>query len=121
MLREPSLRQPTSTSMPVPECWRHTPTLRLPKARSTACAATVACPTKGRLLARVEEAQANIVVGTGRREHERHLCMRELASHGEQSGVALTIGVEHDGRRIAGEACGGKCVYLEYAQESLRG
>jgi hypothetical protein len=77
-------------------------------------------PDEGRLLARIEETQSNIVVGTGGREHERHLCVRELASHGLQSGVALTICVEHDGRRIAGKACAGKCVYLEYAQEFLR-
>jgi hypothetical protein len=32
----------------------------------------------------------------------------------------LAVRVEHDGRRIAGEACGCKCVYLENAQGCLR-
>src|ERR1700721_1156046 len=41
-----SVRAVTSM-MPVPECWRQTPSLRLPRVISTVCAATVACPTKG--------------------------------------------------------------------------
>ena len=55
-----------------------------------------------------------------RREHERDLRVRELARHGEQGGVALTVGVEDDGGRIAGEACGRKGVDLKNAQGCLR-
>jgi hypothetical protein len=32
----------------------------------------------------------------------------------------LSVRVEHDGRRVAGESCGRKCVYLENAQGYLR-
>ena len=77
-------------------------------------------PDEGCLLARVEETQPHIMVRAIGGEHERHLGVRELACHGEQGGVALTVGVEDDGRRIAGEACGGKGVYLENTQGCLR-
>ena len=77
-------------------------------------------PHKGRFLAGIEETQANIVVRAIRRAHERDLGVRELACHGGQSGVALAVRVEHGGRRIAGEACGRKRVYLKNAQGCLR-
>ncbi len=65
-------------------------------------------PHKRGFLAGIEETQANIVVGAVRREHEGDFGVRELACHGEQSGIALAVRVEHDDRRIAGEACGCK-------------
>jgi hypothetical protein len=77
-------------------------------------------PHKRRFLAGIKETQTNIMVGAARREHECDLGMRELACHGEQSGVTLAVRVEHYGRRIAGEACGRKCVYLENTQGCLR-
>lgn len=77
-------------------------------------------PNKRHLLAGIEETQSNIVVRAVRREYERDLGMRELACHRTERCVALAIRVEHDGRRIAGEACGRKCVYLENAHGCLR-
>jgi len=75
---------------------------------------------KRRFLVGIEETQPYIVIRAARREHEGDLGMRELACHGLQSGVALTVCVEHHRRRVAVESCVGKCVYLENAQGCLR-
>src|ERR1700688_3520005 len=73
-----------------------------------------------RLFAGIEETHSNIVIRVVRREHKRDLRMSELLRHGEKRGVALAVRVEHDGRRIAGEAYVGKCIYLENSQSCLR-
>ena len=81
------------------------PALRRPRASSTACAATVACPTNGASLRALKKRSANVVIrAASAARHEGDLGMRELARDGRQGGIALSVRIEHDGRRIAGEA-----------------
>jgi len=75
---------------------------------------------EGRLLVGIEKTQSHIVIRAGRRRHEGHLGMRELARHVLQKGIALAIRVQDHRCRVALESRFGKCVYLEYAQCSLR-
>ena len=77
-------------------------------------------PHERRLLTRVEETHSNVMVRGARRERKRYLRVRELACDCEQSGIALTVRVQHDGCRIAGKTSRSKCVYLENTQGRLR-
>ena len=58
-------------------------------------------PDEGRFFAGVEKAQANIMVGRVRGEHEGHLGVGELAREASQGGVGLPVGVEDDRGWIA--------------------
>jgi hypothetical protein len=70
-------------------------------------------------LARVEEAEPHIVIGTVCGENESDLGVRKLTRHGRQEGVIAPIGVEHHGGGIARVAGGRKSIDLKDAQRSL--
>ena len=56
-----------------------------------------------RLLARIEESHAQVVIRRGRGRHEGNLGMRELARDARHDGIALAVRVENDGGRITPE------------------
>ncbi len=73
-------------------------------------------PDERRLLACIEEAQPQVVVGAVGGEHEGHLGMRKLARDALQRGIALAVGIENHGRRVAGKTRASECIDLENAQ-----
>ncbi len=61
----------------------------------------VAWPTKGASLRELKKRSRTSWSARVRGEHERHLGMRELARHGQQGGIVLSIRIEDHGRGIA--------------------
>ena len=53
--------------------------------------------------ARVEETQADVVIGRGRGRYECHFGLCELACDRFQGGIVLAVGIEDHGRRVARE------------------
>src|SRR6202051_120194 len=73
-----------------------------------------------RLLAGIEEPEADVVIAGGGGGYEGHLRLRELTRDRHQGGIGLAVRVEYDGSRIAGETSASERVDLEYAQVVLR-
>ena len=71
-----------------------------------------------RFLARIEEPNPQVVIRGAGGAHESDLGMRKLARNGGQGRIALPIGVDHDGRRIAFEAIARECIDLKYAHST---
>jgi hypothetical protein len=59
---------------------------------------------EGRLLAGVEEAHSQVVIGCGRGRYEGHLGMGELARDGRHGRIALAVRVENHRGRITLES-----------------
>jgi hypothetical protein len=70
---------------------------------------------EARFGARREEAHAQVVIRSIGGEHERGVGIVELARDGEHFRIGEGIGIEHDSRRIAGEAFGREGVDLKNA------
>src|SRR5258707_11533220 len=75
---------------------------------------------EGRLLAGIEEPEADVVIAGGGGGYEGHLRVRELTRDRQHGGFGLAVGVEHDGSRIARETSASERIDLEYAQMVLR-
>src|SRR5260221_5179742 len=73
-----------------------------------------------RLLAGIEEPEADVVIAGGGGGYEGYLRLRELTRDRHQGGIGLAVRVEHNGSRIAGETSASERVDLEYAQVVLR-
>src|SRR5882757_132606 len=71
-----------------------------------------------RLLAGIEEPQADVVIAGGGGGYEGHLRLREFTCNRHHGGIGLAVGVEHDGSRITGETSASERIDLEYAQMS---
>ena len=67
-------------------------------------------------LARIEEPHPHVVVRPRRRKHESDLGMRELTRESAQGELALSIGIEHHARRVAGETSAREGIDLKNSQ-----
>ncbi len=85
---------------------------------STACAASVACPTNGASLRGVKNLTPVVVVRRSGGEHECGVAIVEFARNGLHFGRGQLLGIQHHAGRIAAEARVGKCIDLEDADKA---
>jgi hypothetical protein len=76
---------------------------------------------EGRFLAGIEEAQDEIVIRARWREHECRFGVREFPRDAAERGVALPIGIQNYGGRVAGEARPREGIDVKNAHGELSG